>query len=63
MSEAEVMRIQYEAIKKYCRGDKALALKISSELGSQMREYFGGKSKASVSVDELCSVITEGLTS
>ena len=57
MTESEVMRIQYEAIKKYCRGNKELALRISGELGSHMREYFGEKTKTSAAVEELCDVI------
>ena len=57
MSESEVMRFQYEAIKKYCRGNKALALKISSELGAEMRGYFAGRTRETASVEELCRII------
>ncbi len=62
MTESEVMRIQYEAIKKYCKGNKELALRISSELGSQMREYFGEKTKETASVEDLCTVIESTAT-
>ena len=57
MTESEVIRVQYEAIKKYCQGNKVLALKITSELGSQMRAYFGGRTREDVSIDELCDLI------
>ena len=56
MSEADIIRIEYQAIKKVCQGDKKLALRITSELGAVMREFIQSKPEA-VTVDELCMVI------
>ena len=38
MTDSEVIRMQREAIAKYCKDDRALALKIIDELGLEMRE-------------------------
>ena len=62
MSEAEIIRIEYEAIKKFCRGDKGLALKITSELGLKMRDYIDVRNPSAVTVEELCGVLETALT-
>ncbi len=57
MSETEIIQVEYEAIKKFCRGDKHLALRITSELGEVMRTYIRIRKPQRVSPDELCSVL------
>ena len=66
MSESEIIQIEYQAIKKFCRGDKKLAFMITSELGLIMRKYIQVRHPEKITVDELCSVIetaTAGWTS
>ena len=57
MSETEIIKMEYEAIKKFCRGDKKLALRITAELGRRMRTYIQVRLPEKVTVDELCTVL------
>ena len=57
MSETEIIKIEYEAIKRFCQGDKKLALKITSELGRQMRNHIQYRNPQKVTVEELCTLI------
>ena len=57
MSESEIIRLQYEAIKKFCQGDKKLALRITSELGATLRGHFNARHPDPVTVEELCTVL------
>lgn len=57
MSEEEIIRIQYEAIKKFSRGDRQLVLRIINELAAHIREYLVSRQPEKVSCDELCSVL------
>ena len=57
MSEEEIIRVQYEAIKKFSCGNKKLAYKVISELAPYMREYILSRKPEKVTCDELCSVI------
>ncbi|MBI2916192.1 MAG: hypothetical protein HYY63_06745 [Elusimicrobia bacterium] len=61
MSQAETLQVEYEAIKKFCHGDKKLMLKVIEELGGFMRDYFQRRYPHKVTSDELCSAI-EGIT-
>jgi len=57
MSDIEVIRVECEAIRKFCQGNKELAVQISGDLGSQMRNYIDIRSPEAVSSDELCAFI------
>ncbi|OGR81513.1 MAG: hypothetical protein A3I11_06915 [Elusimicrobia bacterium RIFCSPLOWO2_02_FULL_39_32] len=57
MSESEIIQVEYEAIKKFCQGDRKLALRVIQECGETMRNYFKVKSPLKVTSDELCGII------
>jgi hypothetical protein len=57
MSESDIIRVQYEALKKFCKGDRHLVMKVINEFAPAMREYFKDKQSTQVSPDELCSLI------
>ena len=57
MSETEIIQVEYEAIKKFCRGDKKLALRITSELGHHMRTYIQVRLPEKVTAEELYIVL------
>ncbi len=58
MSESEIIKVQYEAIKKFCNGDKNLAMKVITELASDLRKHFVSRSPEKVTPDELFKVIS-----
>jgi len=57
MSESEIIQAEYEAIKRYCHGDRKLALSIIGKLGATMRSYIQGCAPNKVTPDELYSLI------
>ena len=57
MTDSEVIRIQREAIAKYCGSNRKLALKIIQELGLEMREWVEARGAEPVSSDELYELI------
>ena len=57
MTDSEVIRIQREAISKYCHGDRKLALKIIDDLGREMRDWVEARRKEKVSAEDLYKVI------
>lgn len=57
MSESEIIQVEYEAIKKFCQGDRKLALRVIQECGETMRNYFKVKAPTKVTAEELCSII------
>lgn len=57
MSESDIIRVQYEALKKFSKGDRELVLKVINEFAPAMREYFKDKQPHQVSPDELCTLI------
>ena len=57
MTDAEVIRIQREAIAKYCKNDRQLALKVIKELGFEMRQWVEARRTKEVLAEDLCEVI------
>ncbi len=57
MTKEEIIRTEYEAIKKFSNGNKELAYRVVYELSPLMRNYIEACEPRPVSVDELCSVI------
>ncbi len=57
MNPAEIIEVEYEAIKRFSQGDRKLALKVIQELGAFMRDYFRQRSPRKVTPDELCAAI------
>lgn len=57
MKKEEIIRVQYEAIKKFSQGDKRLAYRVVFELSPLLRDYIDSCNPRAVTVDELCDVI------
>ena len=53
MTDSEVITVQREAILKYCKGDRKLALRIIYELGLELRELIEARRHARISADEI----------
>ena len=59
MSHAEIIRVEYEALMKFSKGDRKLAIRIIRELGPVLREYFEKHHPRQVTCDELCEYLGE----
>ena len=62
MSESEIIKTECEAIRKFCRGDRQLALQIIQEFGSDMRRYFQKQYPKKVTSEELFTLITAAVS-
>lgn len=59
MSEEEIIKLQYEAIKRFSAGNKQVAYRVIAELAPVLREYIMSRRPQAVSLDELCGVIEQ----
>ncbi len=59
MTKEEIIRIEYEAIKKFANGDKQLAYQVVYKLSPLMRNYIEACEPRKVTCDELCDVINK----
>ncbi len=57
MTKEEIIRTEYEAIKEFSQGDKALAYQVVYKLSPLMRNYIEACEPRRVTVNELCGVI------
>ncbi len=57
MTKEEIIRTEYEAIKKFANGDNQLAYRVVFKLSPLMRNYIEACEPRKVSCDELCDVI------
>ncbi len=57
MTKEEIIRTEYEAIKKFAQGDKQLAYQVVYKLSPLMRDYIESCEPRGVTIDELCGVI------
>lgn len=57
MTDEQAILVQREAIARYCRGDRKLALKIIDELGKEMRNWVEARRQEKVTADDLYKVI------
>jgi hypothetical protein len=57
MSEADIIKLEYEALMKFCKGDRKMIFKIIQEHGPAMRQYFDGRNPEAVTCEELCALL------
>ena len=59
MSEAEIIRVEYEALMRFSQGNRQMALRLIGDFGAAMREYFVERHPERVTAEELCSYLAE----
>jgi hypothetical protein len=57
MTDEDIILIQREAILKFCRGDRDLALRVIHEQGGEIREWLEARRGHKISAEELADVI------
>lgn len=57
MDKEEIIRVEYEAIRKFSKGDKQLAYRVVYELSPMMRDYINACAPRTVTADELCEAL------
>lgn len=57
MSESEIIRVESEALMKFCNGNRELIIRIIHKHGSQLRDYVEMRYPHRVTVDELCAFL------
>lgn len=57
MSEEEILKIQYEAIKEFCQGDRRLVLRVILELGETLRRHIDERSARGLTSKDLVAVL------
>ena len=57
MSEEEILKVQYEAIKEFCRGDRRLVLRVILELGEKLRKHITARRSNGLTTRELVAIL------